>query len=247
MLFQIFCGFSFLAPNTALVYNMHMSKIHVSPQAGNSLIKYAKECGHDVCFFTPLNNVSKSISCHPDLLLCKLYPGGKVFHGDPDLLRPGYPEETIFNACSTGRYFIHNLNHTERSLLDAARDSGLHMINVRQGYAKCSIVEVDESSIITYDDGIADACTKAGIDVLKVSPGNVVLPGYNTGFIGGASGKIGSSVVFNGDLSRHPDFLRIVDYIKSRGLDCVYFDDYPLTDIGSVIEEKSEGKIQGIF
>ena len=44
-------------------------------------------------------------------------------------------------------------------------------------------------------------------------------------------------IVFNGDLSAHPDFNVISAFIESRGLSCVYFKDYPLTDIGSIIVE----------
>lgn len=34
---------------------------------------------------------------------------------------------------------------------------GMTLVDVRQGYTKCSTVIVDETSIITYDQGIARA------------------------------------------------------------------------------------------
>ena len=46
-----------------------------------------------------------------------------------------------------------------------------------------------------------------------------------------------NEIVFNGDLSAHPDFETIKEFIESRGLRCVWTTDMPLTDIGSVIEE----------
>ena len=61
------------------------------------------------------------------------------------------------------------------------------------------------------------------------------LPGYDTGFLGGTSGRVGDEIVFNGDLSAHPDFEAIKDFIRSRGLQIKYFESYPLRDIGSII------------
>ena len=73
------------------------------------------------------------------------------------------------------------------------------------------------------------------MDVLTVTAGHVVLPGYDTGFIGGASGRIGDTVYFNGDLTAHPDFESIVRFIEDRGLKVKWFEDWPLTDTGSII------------
>ena len=85
------------------------------------------------------------------------------------------------------------------------------------------------------------------MSVLKIRPGQVLLPGYAYGFLGGTSGRIGDKIVFNGDLSAHPDFNVISAFIESRGLSCVYFKDYPLTDIGSIIvEPDSDGMLRHI-
>ena len=78
---------------------------------------------------------------------------------------------------------------------------------------KCSIAIVDENSIITYDAGIAKACEGIeDLSVLLVQPGFVRLDGYDTGFIGGTCGRVGDELVFNGDLSSHPDFPRILEF-----------------------------------
>ena len=197
---------------------------------------------------------------HPDLLLCKLgvSDAAPLFRGDQARLSPAYPGDVLYNACCTGRYFIHNLKYTAPELLAAAgiaisgtasgpqtagsnaqsqtkHTGSMIPVQVPQGYAKCSIVCVDETSIITYDAGITKACLAAGLEVLQISPGHVRLPGYPTGFLGGASGRVGREILFNGDLSVHPDFAAIRDFIESRGLSCVHFPDYPLTDVGSIL------------
>ncbi len=61
------------------------------------------------------------------------------------------------------------------------------------------------------------------------------LPGYDTGFIGGTSGRVGDEIIFNGDLSAHPDCQAIRQFIEERGLKVRYFSGYPLRDIGSII------------
>lgn len=185
----------------------------------------------------PAENTAFPVSCHPDIMYCHL-DNGKVFHGNPAQLGPLYPADCIYNACSTGKFFIHNLKITDPSLLALAEDSGLIKIHVSQGYTRCSALPVDENSIITYDQGIARACREQnGPDVLLVHPRHVQLPGYNCGFIGGTGGRVGNEIVFNGDLSAHPDFEAIKDFIQERGLGLIFFKDEPLTDIGSVIEE----------
>lgn len=177
---------------------------------------------------------------HPSgyIYVCALRDG--LYHGERFLLHPDYPGHAIFNGCSTGKYFIHNLKYTAPDLLEAVRREGQIQVHVAQGYAKCSCVVVDEDSIITADRGIWKEAVKAGMDVLLIERSQVILQGYPYGFLGGASGKVGSTIIFNGDVTRHSDYARIRDFIESRGLEIVYFKDYRLTDIGSIIEEKVE-------
>lgn len=213
-----------------------MSRIYISEHASPRLTEYLTEKGHELCVMgsNPALNVDPAIICHPDILHCHL-KDGYVFHGDPLTLGPSYPYDVPYNACSTGRYFIHNLKHTSPELLAEAGRLGLETVHVAQGYTRCSVLPVDKGSIITSDRGVAASCTQ--LDVLLITPGHILLPGYNTGFIGGTGGRVGNEMLFNGDLSAHPDFLNIKDFIESRGIRCLWFSDIPLTDIGSIIEE----------
>lgn len=222
-----------------------MKKIYISPLAGISLIEYLKQKGFEICFTEKLAAVAEPVSYHPDLIMCKLgvEDDAPVFHGDASTLGKFYPADIPYNACCTGRYFIHNLKYTAPELLAASEQVAHHMkkpllsVSVPQGYTKCNIVCVDENSIITSDAGIEKVCVSAGMSVLLIRPGHVLLPGYSYGFLGGASGRLGEEILFNGDLSSHPDFASIRKFIEERNLACVYFRDYPLTDIGSIISE----------
>ena len=46
---------------------------------------------------------------------------------------------------------------------------GYEIINVKQGYAKCSICVVSDNAIITADKGIAKAAIQNRIDVLEIT------------------------------------------------------------------------------
>ncbi len=252
-----------------IVYNMPMKKIYVSKHADRALIEYLAEKDYEVVLVEAMADVDEAIACHPDIYMCDL--GNVVYHGDSSKLTHDYPGHAKYNACSTGKYFIHNLKITDKGLLGAAKAAGLIAVHVPQGYAKCSIVAVDENSIITADKGIERACTAAGLDVLLVEKGQIVLEGYPYGFIGGASGKISTAgansklgsfsskedvsckqlakskdtIVFNGDIRKHSDYETIKAFIEARGLGIKYFEGYPLTDIGSIIPEYSSGFSDG--
>lgn len=220
------------------MYNIVIMKTYISSKADNLITDYLKSRGCSLELIHSEGIVDKGISDHPDIFLCKMgiSEDSPVFTAREEDLGMDYPEDVAFNAACTGKYFIHNLKLTAPDLLQEAKNRNMKLIDVRQGYTKCSIVVVDETSIITYDEGIAKACSPFDdLDVLLVSPGFVRLDGFDTGFIGGASGRIGDEVIFNGDLSGHPDFARIVEFIESRGLKCKWFEEYPLTDIGSIL------------
>lgn len=206
-------------------------KAYVSKNATEQLLKYLKSNDCEIVF-THCDCVHDAIKDHPDIQLCRLK--NEIYQGDTDKLSEVYPSDIRYNAACTGKYFIHNLKYTDSDLLKKAENEGLILINVKQGYSKCNIVTVDENSIITSDKGIASSCDDI-MDVLLISEGNIILPGFNTGFIGGCSGKLNDTIFFNGDLSKHPDFIKIKDYIENRGLKCLWFKGTPLTDIGSII------------
>ena len=217
-----------------------MKLAYLSSLAHPDLRTYLANSGYVIHTFPELCTVSSLVDNHPDVLLCKLgaKPESPIYEGVSDKLSPAYPNDCRYNATCTGKFFIHKLDITDSELLSAAKTNcgdELQLINVRQGYTKCSTVIVDEDSIITYDKGIAKPCETVGMSVLLVEPGFVKLQGADTGFIGGASGRVDDEIVFNGNLSAHPNFREITTFIEDRGLDCKWFDSYELEDIGSII------------
>lgn len=194
----------------------------------------------------PIPHVDPAIATHADLLHFSAGCGKTAFHGEENHLRRDYPGNAVYNACATGKYFIHRIKYTDPALLHFAKSMGLTLVDVPQGYTRCTTLPVDEDAIITADRGVAAPCRRAGLTVLEISPGHVSLPGYPYGFLGGAAGRVGNEILFHGDLSTHPDGPAIGRFIQGRGLTCVDFSDarrfpglsgVPLTDIGSIIEE----------
>lgn len=172
-------------------------------------------------------NASKSIFRQLDALGVPYVTGSSRLSSD-------YPEDIAYNAVVTENVLIHRLDYTNSLLLQHSKNSGKQLIPVRQGYTKCSTVIVSKESIITSDQGIYEAA-KDFMKVLLIQPGHVLLEGFDTGFLGGASASFEDAVIFHGDLSMHPDFEKIQSFIESEQKKLIYFKDFPLTDIGSIL------------
>ena len=204
--------------------------IYISENAGEPLKAYLTT-SDEVHIVRATELVYPQIASHADIYMCRL--GDEVFHAEPHEIGYSYPDDIAFNAACTGRYFIHNTAYTAKRLLDAAVSKGMHIIDVKQGYTKCNTAIIDETSVITSDKGIFRAASPH-LDALLIRPGHIILRGFDYGFIGGTCGRIGDEIIFNGDISAHPDYDTIQTFIESRGLNIKYFD-YPLEDIGSII------------
>lgn len=157
-----------------------------------------------------------------------------------------YPNDCILNAADIGDYIICNSKITHKSILKSAEKQNKRVINVNQGYAKCSVCIVKRNIVITDDASIYQECNKIdGISVLFVSKGSVALHGQNYGFLGGASGLIGEDkLFFNGDLSYHKDFLAIKQFLSYHNVKYIDIKNKPLTDVGSIIPIKQKGNTE---
>ena len=104
--------------------------------------------------------------------------------------------------------------------------------------SKSTSASSNSTGVFFRKNGILSALKKSpDLGVLPVSQGHVKLDGFEYGFLGGASGRVGDEIVFNGDLSAHPDYEAIREFIESRGLAVRFFPEYPLTDIGSILTD----------
>lgn len=144
-----------------------------------------------------------------------------------------YPEDIAYNVAIVGNKMICNAKYTDKEILNSWNGE---IINVKQGYCKCSILIVDKNSVITSDNGIYKTLKGHNMNVLKIETGYIDLPGQNYGFIGGASGKTAKNlIVFAGDIKTHPDYENIRGFCKNSGVDIYSLGKNIPVDIGSMI------------
>ncbi len=147
-----------------------------------------------------------------------------------------YPDDVKLNAAVVGRRLITNTKTVSKDVLRKAKEEGLGIIDVKQGYTKCNILVVDENSVITEDEGIEKAARENGMNVLLLKTHAVKLAGFDYGFIGGAGGKVAKdTLAFFGDITKHPEFSEIRKFLSDRGVKALSLSDEPLADYGSLL------------
>lgn len=154
-----------------------------------------------------------------------------------DKITNTYPHDIPLNLALVGKYLFGKLDSASKQVLDFSEQKGIQNVFIKQGYAKCSMVVLGTSAIITADSSIEITAKNAGIDVLKIenSPSAVKLVGYKYGFIGGACGVYENTVYFTGDIRMHPNYIDIMSFCKKHGFDVVSLCDGQLTDVGGII------------
>lgn len=228
-----------------------MNIIFISELADRALIDYINTKGA-VILIPKDERFDSRISSHPDLVISIIddtlfideYASINIFKQLDDLgvpyiigssrLSAVYPEDIAYNAVITKDFLIHNLNYTNTLLLKHCEYMNKTLIHTKQGYTKCSTVVAGNDALITSDRGIYDLA-KDFMNVLLIQPGHVSLEGYDYGFLGGTSGVIDDTVIFHGDLRKHPDFFNISSFLEVAQKKMLYFDEFPLTDIGSIL------------
>lgn len=148
-----------------------------------------------------------------------------------------YPQNVALNAAKVGKNIICRVESLDDSVKAHCKANSFTLINVNQGYAKCSCAVVSDKAIITEDVGIYRALSKTDIEVLLIGKGSVTLEGADCGFIGGASGydKSNNILYFCGDICEHPDFEIIKVFCDNHGTNIECLSDSKLVDIGGII------------
>lgn len=145
-----------------------------------------------------------------------------------------YPGDVILNSLVLDNFFIHNLKYTDENLLKSQKSKKL--INVPQGYTKCSILPVNDSALITTDIGIYKILIKHNFDILLLPPGDILLPSLNYGFIGGVGGMISKDkMAFFGDLDSYKWGNEIKNFLYKYDISPIYLRKGKLIDRGSLL------------
>lgn len=220
----------------------------ISSESENCLIKL----GYTIRKISPDPRFDEPISAHPDIFMVNI--AGKWLHdtavhnaftiseAEIKLNREAiksdkyiYPYDVEFNCIQIGNHLICNKKYTNKIVIETALKNGIDIIDVKQGYTKCSVCKVSENAIITEDVGIAERAKQYGIDVLLIQKGYVKLDGYDYGFIGGCCGLIENNLLaFNGCIERHPDYNLINDFCNKYCVRVLSLSGHNLYDIGTI-------------
>ncbi|MBQ4568784.1 MAG: hypothetical protein IJA62_01795 [Ruminococcus sp.] len=152
-----------------------------------------------------------------------------------DSLENKYPLNVSLNAVQVGQYLFCKASSLAPEVREFSIANDIKLINVNQGYAKCSTLVLNDNAIITADPTICKAAYDLDLDVLLIKQGHIYLDDNSYGFIGGASGVIGDTVIFFGDLESHPDASDIKEFIKKHNMDLISLCKGCLKDIGGFV------------
>ncbi len=208
----------------------------------------------------PYPGMDNELSCHPDIMLHHV--GGVKIVYAPGIseaiirwfktngfdmvegklrLKPDYPGDVGYNVARVGRFAFHNLKYTDPVLKAELEAQGTEFINVRQGYAACSVSAVGRLGMITADSGIAEAAEKVGIAVLLIEPeAGIQFPGGQAGsrygFIGGATGLAGKGEwLISGDLGLLKATGSIRAFLEAHAVKPVILSEGVVCDIGKIM------------
>lgn len=226
-------------------------KIIIDSRMRNKEKEYLKRYG-ELVEIECQDSVYDEISAHPDIFFCKI--NDQVFQA-PNLklekqlqtkkgsspVGKQYPDDIKYNICQIGRKIIHNFKYTDSLVNDYINSIGLKKINIKQGYAKCSIAVTSENSCITSDEGIYKTLQKENIDVLLLRDEIIQLQDKNknitnmNGFIGGSSCIIDNKFILFGDSDKLNSKSKLVDFLNKQKLELIDFKNLEIIDYGGVI------------
>jgi len=184
----------------------------------------------------PYKRLSAPVSAHADMLICVI--GNRAFSyvdyieenkeifdclekSGYEIVKcapptsPNYPNDIGLNVAVVGKRLFCNVKSTAEEIKSYAREKGYELVDVKQGYAACTTLILDEYNVITGDPSIKKAMESKGINVLFIKEESILLHGYNQGFIGGASLVANGTVYFFGDAEELKEYKKISALISS--------------------------------
>ena len=195
--------------------------------------------------------IAEPIADHPDSLIC-IYEGKLYTHAGyaktaenelSYICEKGFLELCTVE-CERGRVYpldcaFNALSLSDRRVLIGRKKSlaeplkSLRIIDTNQGYAGCSALYAD-GTIITADPSIEKAARKENIPVYTISGKDILLPGYNEGFIGGAGGAFENTVCLFGSPEYSQSAREVEAFCKEKEISLLCLEDGPLTDRGGI-------------
>lgn len=192
-----------------------------------------------------------AISNHPDIFFCVVdnkvvYTPNTPAHYIKQLkknevdciagnsrINNDYPFTAKYNAVVTNEYLIHNSKITDDAILKLT--SNKKTLDVKQGYARCSLLPLKMNHFVTSDKGIEKRILAEGLSCLYASPEKILLPGCKHGFFGGACGVVENFVFILGSLNDLAEGKKVKNFLNELEYKIIELYDGKLFDGGSII------------
>lgn len=145
-----------------------------------------------------------------------------------------YPNNVLLNAVYVNNKLFCNKKGIDASVTKFCNKNNIEIINVSQGYTKCSTALID-NCFITADVGIYNSMTSNGVEGLLIKNGSIQLNGVDYGFIGGCCFCFNDVVYFTGDITKHPEGKKISEFLHIHNKDIVCLSNEKLYDIGGFV------------
>lgn len=168
----------------------------------------------------------KDLPYKENLIICKSKAGKK------------YPENILLNFLYFNNKLYGKASAIDPNLNEYCVKNNIEIVNINQGYARCSTLVLNNHSAITADATIKKALERDGAEMLLISSGDIKLEGYDYGFIGGASGRISdNTMVFFGNAEMHPCYSAIKELCSKNKIEIkILCKNIPLTDVGGIVK-----------
>lgn len=192
--------------------------------------------GYNIIPSKNINIFNRPEQKHADMQILKIKD--KVFTLENCVRNAGksYPENILLNCLYLNNTLYGKLSAIDDSVTGYCKENGIKLVNVNQGYTRCSTLVISHNAAITADVSIENALKNNGAEALKISPGDIILEGYDYGFIGGASFADGNKILFFGNVKNHPDYDKIKQFCENYNSKIeVLCPEMPLTDIGGAV------------
>lgn len=227
-------------------------KVIVDYRISEESQKSLEKEGIEVIKTVPISSLYEQVNGHPDMQIHHL--GDNNFVCEPSSfsyykeklkganllkgteLSEKYPYDILYNGALCNYVFFHKLNYTEKEIINFYNHKKVRLVNVNQGYSKCSVAVIADNTIITSDEQIHKKALEFGLNSLYVNPIQIILNGMSNGFIGGVCGLIDKNVLaINGSLNCFDDGRKIKKYCEAYNIKILELQNSKLVDIGSII------------
>lgn len=234
--------------------NSKIKNIIISYRANKELLEYLDMFGIKVIKTIPVN-VDKNIDDHPDVQVFpvstkKLIVVPEAFDYYKDRLKDlnveiikgesklgnKYPEDVYYNISKVGKYYIGKKNFIDKVIEREMDKLNYEKLFVKQGYARCSCVELTEGVALTSDSSIYESLKAKDLTIEKFTQEGISLPGYDEGFLGGTCGMIDhNKILFSGDIRNYKDYNKLMKFLENNKIRVFFPRHSKLVDIGGLI------------